>query len=73
MRTVAALLAFFATFIIAWLALVPVGVFVVDWMGFTDEATLGFVLFVAPVIAYFAAIACGTFVIAPRPQSETNP
>jgi hypothetical protein len=51
-RTFAALLAFFAIFIIAWLALVPVGVFVVDWMGSTDEAALGLVLFVAPVIAY---------------------
>jgi hypothetical protein len=73
LRTFAALLIFFATFIVAWLALVPVGVFVVDWMGSTDEAALGLVLFVAPVIAYLAAIACGAFVIARRSQPETNP
>jgi hypothetical protein len=71
-RTFAALLTFFAIFIIAWLALVPVGVFVVDWMGATGEAALGLVLFVAPVTAYFAGIAFGMFVIARRSQPETN-
>jgi hypothetical protein len=41
-------------------------------MGVTNDA-LVLVLFFAPVMAYFAAIACGIFFIAPRPQLETNP
>jgi hypothetical protein len=69
LRTLAALLAFFATFIIAWAALARLSLAFVDWAGFEDEAMLGLAFFAAPVMAYFAAIFCGIFVITPRPQA----
>ncbi len=69
MRTFAALLAFFAIFIVVWLAVVLAWVAIVWSSGFDDrEGAIGFsiALYLAPMIAFAAAIAGAMVVVTPR-------
>ena len=69
MRTFAALLAFFAIFIVVWLAVVLVWVAVVWSTGFDDrEGAISVIvaLYLAPLIAFAAAIAGAMVVVTPR-------
>jgi hypothetical protein len=68
-RTFAALLAFFAIFVVAWLAVVLAWVAVVWATGFDDrEGAIGFsiALYLAPLIAFAAAIAGAMAIVTPR-------
>jgi hypothetical protein len=72
LRTLAALLTFFATFAIVWLVLVVACAAVIHGIGIEDREGaigLGFALLVAPLIAFAVAVACGIYVITPRSQS----
>jgi predicted secreted protein len=75
LRTFAALLTFFAIFIVVWLAVVLAWVAIVRATGFDDrEGAIGFsiALYLAPLIAFAAAIACAMVVVTPR-QSSPKP
>jgi hypothetical protein len=70
-RTFAALLTFFAIVIVVWLAVVLAWVAVVWSTGFDDrEGAIGFsiALYLAPLIAFAAAIAGAMIVVTPRPS-----
>ena len=74
MRTFAALLAFFAIFIVVWLAVVLAWVAIIWATGFEDrEGAVGFsiALYLAPLIAFAAAIAGAMVVVTPR-QAPTK-
>jgi hypothetical protein len=74
LRTLAALLTFFASFIIVWLAVVLSWVGLVWLTGFYDrEGAIGFLiaLYGAPLIAFIAAIASAMVVVTPR-QSRSS-
>jgi hypothetical protein len=69
LRTLAALLAFFATFAAVWLVSVLACAAVIHGIGIEDREGaigIGFALLVAPLIAFAAAVACGIFIITPR-------
>ncbi len=69
MRTFAAPLTFFAIFIVVWLAVVLAWIAVVWSAGFDDdEGAIGFIiaLYLAPLIAFAAAIAGAMVVVTPR-------
>ena len=74
MRTLAALLTFFAIFIVVWLAVVLGWVGLVWLTGFYDrEGAVGFLiaLYGAPLIAFITAIAGAMVVVTPR-QSRSS-
>jgi hypothetical protein len=74
LRTLAALLAFFAIFIVVWLATVLAWIGVVWLTGYYDrEGAIGFsiALYLAPLIAFAVAIVCAMAVVTPR-QSQTG-
>ena len=68
MRTFAALLAFFAIFVVVWLTLVLAWVAVVWATGFDDpEGAVGFTiaLYVAPLAGFAAGIAGAMVIVTP--------
>jgi hypothetical protein len=73
LRTLAALLTFFAIFVVVWLTTVLAWVGVVWLIGFDDrEGAIGFTiaLYLAPLIAFAAAVVCAMAVVTPRPSKS---
>jgi hypothetical protein len=75
LRTLAALLTFFAIFVVVWLTTVLAWVGVVWLTGFADrEGAIGFsiALYLAPLIAFAAAVTCAMIVVTPRPSKSSG-
>jgi hypothetical protein len=75
LRTLAALLAFFAIFIVVWLATVLAWGGVVWLTGYYDrEDAIGLLiaLYVAPLIAFAAGVACAMLIVTPRPSPSSR-
>ena len=69
MRTLAALLAFFVIFVIAWLATVLAWAGIIWLTTFYDrEDAIGLLiaLYVAPLLAFLAGTACAMLIVTPR-------
>lgn len=70
LRTFAALLTFFAVFIVIWSAVASGWAAVSGWVGLEGGATaIGVTLLLAPLIAFIAAIAGAMIVIGPRSRA----
>jgi hypothetical protein len=68
LRTLAALLAFFAVFIVIWSAVASGWAVVSDWVGL-DGGAAGVAVLVAPLVAFIAAVAGALIVMGPRSRA----
>jgi hypothetical protein len=75
LRTAAALLAFFAIFVVAWLTTVWAWAGAVWLTGFYDrEGAVGLLiaLYLAPLIAFAAAVAVAMAIVTPRSSRSSR-